>query len=224
MPSREQVNLPTQKVNSPTTKLNSNCGILINEFCAFSALMLLVGRQEGHLACKKLSGGVLAWLSVWSKVQTCTWTSRWHCHSLSLASVKSSLFLPFWYRLTWVVPDKGRLNGCVCHSARWPPLLVSWLHFWRLDSSPSWLPCQQLGMLARFPQSFFVWRHATTKNFMKMSTTHTDTWKNDFALWRQQYHLRGKAQQIFNTKKVARLGQQTRNYLSRYQRFSFMEF
>jgi len=27
---------------------------------AFSALMLLVGRQEGHLACKKLSGGVLA--------------------------------------------------------------------------------------------------------------------------------------------------------------------
>ena len=38
---------------------------------AFSALMLLVGRQEGHLACKKLSGGVLAWLSVWSELQTC---------------------------------------------------------------------------------------------------------------------------------------------------------
>jgi len=30
----------------------------------FSALMLLVGQQEGHPACKKLSGGVLAWLSV----------------------------------------------------------------------------------------------------------------------------------------------------------------
>jgi len=30
--------------------------------------MLLVGRQEGHPACKKLSGGVLAWLSVWSEV------------------------------------------------------------------------------------------------------------------------------------------------------------
>jgi len=27
---------------------------------AFSALTLLVGRQEGHPACKKLSGGVLA--------------------------------------------------------------------------------------------------------------------------------------------------------------------
>jgi len=34
----------------------------------FSALTLLVGRQEGHPACKKLSGGVLAWLSAWSEV------------------------------------------------------------------------------------------------------------------------------------------------------------
>jgi len=42
---------------------------------AFSALTLLVGRQEGHLACKKLSGGVLAWLSVWSEMQTCIWPS-----------------------------------------------------------------------------------------------------------------------------------------------------
>jgi len=40
------------------------------EACAFSALTLLVGRQEGHPACKKLSGGVLAWLSVWSEMQT----------------------------------------------------------------------------------------------------------------------------------------------------------
>jgi len=40
----------------------------------FSALTLLVGWQEGHPACKKLSGGVLAWLSVWSEVQTCIWT------------------------------------------------------------------------------------------------------------------------------------------------------
>jgi len=36
------------------------------------------------------------------------------CHSLSLASVKARLVLPFWYRLTWVVPDKRPLNGCVC--------------------------------------------------------------------------------------------------------------
>jgi len=42
---------------------------------AFIALTLLVGRQEGHPACKKLSGGVLAWLSVWSEVQTCIWPS-----------------------------------------------------------------------------------------------------------------------------------------------------
>jgi len=42
---------------------------------AFSALTLLVGWQEGHPACKKTSGGVLAWLSVWSEMQTCIWPS-----------------------------------------------------------------------------------------------------------------------------------------------------
>ena len=42
---------------------------------AFSALTLLAGRHEGHPACKKLSGEVLAWLSVWNKVQTCIWLS-----------------------------------------------------------------------------------------------------------------------------------------------------
>ena len=82
-------------------------------FFAFSALTLLVGWQEGHPACKKLSSGVLAWLSAWSKVQTCICPSWCHCHSLSLASVKSRLVLAFWYRPTRVIPDKGPLNVCV---------------------------------------------------------------------------------------------------------------
>ena len=81
---------------------------------AFSALTLLVGQQEGHPACKKLSGEVLAWLSVWSKVQTCIWPSWCHYHSLSLASVKSRLVLPCCYQHTRVVPEKGPLNGCLC--------------------------------------------------------------------------------------------------------------
>jgi len=42
---------------------------------AFSALTLLVGWQEGHPAYKIQSGGVLAWLSVWSEVQACIWPS-----------------------------------------------------------------------------------------------------------------------------------------------------
>jgi len=45
------------------------------ELGAFSALTLLVGRQEGHPAFKKQSGGVLAWLSIWSEVQTCILSS-----------------------------------------------------------------------------------------------------------------------------------------------------
>jgi len=60
---------------------------------AFSALTLLVGWQEGHPACKKLSGVVLVLLYIWDEVQICIWPSWCHCHSLSLASVKSRLVL-----------------------------------------------------------------------------------------------------------------------------------
>ena len=42
---------------------------------AFSAFMLLVRQQEGHPACEKLSGGMLAWLCVWVKVQISIWPS-----------------------------------------------------------------------------------------------------------------------------------------------------
>jgi len=41
----------------------------------FGALTLLVGRQGGHPACKKLSGGMLAWLCAWVQVQICIWPS-----------------------------------------------------------------------------------------------------------------------------------------------------
>ena len=108
------------------------CSMIGFSAIAFSALTLLVGRQEGHSACEKLSGGVLAWLSVWSEVQTCIWPSWCHCHSLSLASVNSRLVLPFWYRLTRVVPEKGPLNVCVCVcvcGCACVPVCVAWLAY-----------------------------------------------------------------------------------------------
>ena len=46
----------------------------------FSALTLLVGRQEEHPVCKELSDEVLVWLSVWGEVQVvCMWSSWCHC-------------------------------------------------------------------------------------------------------------------------------------------------
>jgi len=47
--------------------------------------MLLVGRQEGHPACKKLERWGAGWLSVWSDVQTCIWPSWCHCLSLTVS-------------------------------------------------------------------------------------------------------------------------------------------
>jgi len=70
-----------------TTLATAVADTTLSDNCAFSALMLLVGRQEGHQACKKLSGGVVVWLSVWSEVHICIWPSSCHCHSLYLASV-----------------------------------------------------------------------------------------------------------------------------------------
>jgi len=101
---------------------------------AFSALTLLVGRQEGHPACKKLSGEVMAWLSVWNEVQTCIWPSWCHCHSLSLASVQSSLVLPFWYRPTRVVLEKGPSIGRFLAMVQMETVL--WILSWREIACP----------------------------------------------------------------------------------------
>jgi len=71
---------------------------------AFSALKLLVGWQEGHPACKKLSGGMLAWLSGMRcrLAYSPAGATSTHCS----CSSKSRLVLLFWYQLTRVVPDK----------------------------------------------------------------------------------------------------------------------
>ena len=85
--------------------------------CAFSALVLLVGWQEGHLACKKLSGEVLASLSVCSEVQMiCIWSSWCHSHPIISCSSKIQNGLPFWCRLTrlsWKRPLNRHLSVVV---------------------------------------------------------------------------------------------------------------
>jgi len=73
---------------------------------AFSAFTLLVGQQEGHPACKKLSdAGVVICLERSADL-----------HMAQVMPLPPRLVLPFWYLLTRVVPDKGPLNGCVCVS------------------------------------------------------------------------------------------------------------
>ena len=74
---------------------------------AFSALTLLVGRQKGHPACKKQWWGAgVVCLSGARCILAYGPGNATATHSL--ASVKSRLVFPFWYRLTWVVPEKGR--------------------------------------------------------------------------------------------------------------------
>jgi len=69
--------------------------------------------QEGHPACRKQSGGVLLWFCLERGADL-------HIAQLMPLSITVSCFskiqigFTFWYRPTWVVPDKGPLNGCVC--------------------------------------------------------------------------------------------------------------
>jgi len=81
-----------------------------------------LGRQEGHPACKKLSGGMLAWLCAWGAdlhiAQQMPLTPTISCSS------KSRLVLPSWFYLsgtcwpgwtrTYSRPAVKRLCVCVC--------------------------------------------------------------------------------------------------------------
>jgi len=71
----------------------------------------------GSRSLKKLSGEVLAWLSVWNKVQMiCIWSSWCRCHTIISSFIRIRNDLPFWCQLTQVIPAKRPLNGCTrCH-------------------------------------------------------------------------------------------------------------
>ena len=122
---------------------------------AFSALTLLVGRQEGHPARKNLSDEVLAWLSVWSEMQRLAYGPADATASPSSLLQKSQNGLSFGYRPTQAVLEKRPLNDCVCVcvclcalvSAAWHAVALfrcPWLlnaciidrpaYYWRLQS------------------------------------------------------------------------------------------
>jgi len=66
---------------------------------AFSALTQMVGRQEGHPACKNLSGGVLAWYLSW--VRSDLHMAQQMPLPLTIScSSKSRLALPSWFYLS----------------------------------------------------------------------------------------------------------------------------
>jgi len=80
--------------------------------------MLLVGRQEGHPACEKLSGEILAGLSVWSEVQMiCIWSSWCHCHSIISCSRSNTEWFTFLAPAYPGCSGKRPLNRCSSSSS-----------------------------------------------------------------------------------------------------------
>ena len=67
---------------------------LLRNCMQMTALTLLVGHQEEHPPYKRLSDEVLAWLSVWNKVQMIRiWSSWCHCHPIISCFVKVQIGL-----------------------------------------------------------------------------------------------------------------------------------
>jgi len=85
-------------------------------------LTLLVGRQEGHPACKKLSGGALAWLSVEQGADL-------HMAQLMPLPLTVSCFSKIQIGFTFLVPAhpgsprNAPLNGCYCSVSNFQELI-----------------------------------------------------------------------------------------------------
>ena len=79
---------------------------------AFSALTLLVGRQEGHPACKKLlSTGMVICLERDADLHVAQLMPL----PLTVSCIsKIQIGFTFLVPAHPVVPEKGPLNGCVC--------------------------------------------------------------------------------------------------------------
>ena len=80
-----------------------------NAFVAFSALMLLVGQQEGHPAPTKLSGG--CWCGYLSGAR-CRYADL-HMAQLMLLPLTGSCFSKIQIGFAFLVPEKGLLKAHV---------------------------------------------------------------------------------------------------------------
>jgi len=109
------------------------------QFSAFPTLTLLVGSQEEHPAYKKLSGEVLAWLSVWSEMQMiCIWSSWSHWHPITSCFIKIQISLTFLVPAYPGCPGKEafkRVSACLSS-----PLLRSKVTECSLTSLVYWAP------------------------------------------------------------------------------------
>ena len=119
--------------------------------------MLLLGRQEGHPACKNTEwwgAGVVICLERGADL---------HTAQLMPLPLTVRLVLPFWYWLTWVVPEKGPLNVYV-----WLPYQQPMLLMFQPDRS-----CSGLGYIVASPV-FLFWPH----RYVAPTTSHQKTLHN----------------------------------------------
>ena len=121
----ENLNRKARLAWRTVVKINLRHVASVLDICTGNFLCLqcfdAVGWEAGIQPVKKLSGEVLAWLSVWSEVKMiCIWSSWCHCRPIACCFIKIQNGLPFWFGLTQVVLKRRPLKECCfCFGYRW---------------------------------------------------------------------------------------------------------
>ena len=146
---------------------------------ALSALTRL-GSGKDIWPVQNMSGGVLVWLSLWSEVQTCMWPSWCLCYSLSLASVKSRLVLPFISAHPGRPGQSASKRVCVCVCVLRVELWSLWL--WlaaktaistaETETKQAQMRCVSYSQTAAYWVSFFLWMILVCDTFVGSLLTH----------------------------------------------------
>jgi len=154
-----------------------------------SALTLLVGRQEEHLACKKLSDGVLVWLSVWSvqEIMGGIGISRTIGKSFTPHSRQKTMPVPHHSVFTGRMPFLPSSQQHQCTKGT-PVSLVVWslllsisecrwcyvVHRWH-----SWQASQTRSM----PRHMFTWTSMTLSSTFLLLTRPTTLYRTSLLNW-----------------------------------------
>ena len=118
-PSHYPLSFPCTYLLLPPTCINDQSTSIDPMSVIFSALILLFGWQKEHLAHKiNLTDEVLAWIYVWSEMQTtCIWSNWCQCHLIISAKENPEQFILLILAHAGY-PGKKLLNDscvCVCH-------------------------------------------------------------------------------------------------------------
>jgi len=164
----------------------------------FSALMLLVGRQEGHLACKKPSGGMLAkskravkWLCV------CVWVLESTLRTL-IYETNWEIYTEFMNILGWHMDSLPAISLTLIHFTKGSRMYFSITHI-----ANYCMALMDTAYSKNIQMAFRSWPQLSLN--VTHTHTHTHTHKQPWPSWNLSRTAQVSRQQKGKTRKVKRI-------------------